>query len=201
MWNSWHFSFQRWRTGDLKSRCVRPLTNSHTVTNKKIWKWNSTPEYLETFFRNSCPWAMTNEYQNNVVALKIIFCENCRMPQSHDCSLWNHNLEHFRGKERKMNLSWWTKIGFEKKELIFSLANGEAFERKWTNDDDLFLFYCVCLSICKEQRTFASIVSMFMSIFNPYVSTMLCHWKPLKSIKWRSSNNLLFELLFAFVAT
>ena len=105
------------------------------------------------------------------------------------------------GEKEKWILHDEPKLVLKKKELIFSLENGEAFERKWTNDDDLFLFYCVCLSICKEQRTFASIVSMFMSIFNPYVSTMLCHWKPLKSIKWRSSNNLLFELLFAFVAT
>ena len=125
MWNSWHFSFQRWRTGDLKSRCVRPLTNSqHTVTNKKIWKWNSTPEYLETFFRNSCPWAMTNEYQNGGFENHLLRKLPCKMAQSHDCiwkALWNHNLEHFRGRgEEKWIYHDEPKL-VSKKELIFGL--------------------------------------------------------------------------------
>ena len=133
---------------------------------------------------------MTNEYQNgggfeNHLLRKL----PCKMAQSHDCiwkALWNHNLEHFRGegeKRRKMNLSWWTKIGFKKGVWFLAWNEGVEFERKWTNDDDhLFLFYYVCLSICKEQRTFVLLqlfpcLCQFSTLMFPPCCAIGNHWK------------------------
>ena len=81
-----------------------------------------------------------------------------------------------------MNRSWWTKIA----SIIYEIQKSWFWKKvnNWWWSVFVLLF---CLSICTgEQSNETAIVSMFMSILNPYVSTMLCHWKPLKSIKWRS---------------
>ena len=133
---------------------------------------------------------MTNEYQNgggfeNHLLRKL----PCKMAQSHDCiwkALWNHNLEHFRGRGEKkknefimMNQNW-----FQKRSWFLAWNEGVEFERKWTNDDDdhLFLFYYVCLSICKEQRTFVLLqlfpcLCQFSTLMFPPCCAIGNHWK------------------------
>ena len=134
---------------------------------------------FRNFFRNSCPWAMTNEYQN-VVALKIIFCENCRMPQSHDCSLWNHNLEHFRGRKRKMNLSWWTKIGFEKKSWF--LAWKMKLDLK-ESEQMMMICFCSIVSVCQfvksneHLRQLFPCLCQFSTLMFPPCCAIGNHWK------------------------
>ena len=132
---------------------------------------------------------MTNEYQNgggfeNHLLRKL----PCKLAQSHDCiwkALWNHNLEHFRGEGEKknefimMNQNW-----FQKRSWFLAWNEGVEFERKWTNDDDdhLFLFYYVCLSICKEQRTFVLLqlfpcLCQFSTLMFPPCCAIGNHWK------------------------
>ena len=148
---------------------------------------------------------MTNEYQNNVVALKIIFCvkiAECRkvMIALYETIIWNI----LGGEKEKWILHDEPKLVLKKKELIFSLENEVELDLK-ESEQMMMICFCSIVSVCQFVKSNEHLRQlfpyMFMSIFNPYVSTMLCHWKPLKSIKWRSSNNLLFELLFAFVAT
>ena len=184
MWNSWHFSFQRWRTGDLKSRCVRPLTNSqHTVTNKKIWKWNSTPEYLETFFRNSCPWAMTNEYQNgggfeNHLLRKLQNAAKSWLLSSlYETIIWN--ILEGKGR-RKMNLSWWTKIGFKKGVdfwLEMKVLNLKESEQM------MMICFCSIVSVCQfvksneHLRQLFPCLCQFSTLMFPPCCAIGNHWK------------------------
>ena len=122
---------------------------------------------------------MTNEYQNNVVALKIIFCENCRMPQSHDCSLWNHNLEHFRGKKKNesimMNQNWfWKKSWFLAWKMEKHLKESEQM---------MMICFCSIVSVCQfvksneHLRQLFPCLCQFSTLMFPPCCAIGNHWK------------------------
>ena len=125
---------------------------------------------------------MTNEYQNNVVALKIIFCAKIAECRKIMIALWNHNLEHFRGRKRKMNPSWWTKIGFEKKELIFSLENEVELDLK-ESEQMMMICFCSIVSVCQfvksneHLRQLFPCLCQFSTLMFPPCCAIGNHWK------------------------
>lgn len=142
---------------------------------------------------------MTNEYQNgggfeNHLLRKL----PCKMAQSHDCiwkALWNHNLEHFRGegeKRRKMNLSWWTKIGFKKGVdfwLEMKVLNLKESEQMMM----MIICFCSIMSVCQFVKSNEHL--FYYNCFHVYVNFQpLCfhHAVPLETIEKYQMTTLSF---------
>ena len=95
-------------------------------------------------------------------------------------ALWNHNLEHFRGRERKMNLSWWTKIGFEKKSWFLAWKMEKHLKE---SEQMMMICFCSIVSVCQfvksneHLRQLFPCLCQFSTLMFPPCCAIGNHWK------------------------
>ena len=135
-----------------------------------------------------------------MVALKIIFCENCPAKwrkvmivyyeKLYETIIWNILGE--GEKRRKMNLSWWTKIGFKKGVdfwLEMKVLNLKESEQMMM----MIICFCSIMSVCQFVKSNEHL--FYYNCFHVYVNFQpLCfhHAVPLETIEKYQMTTLSF---------
>lgn len=91
---------------------------------------------------------MTNEYQNNVVALKIIFCAKIAECRKVMIALYETIIWTILGGEKEK----WIYHDEPKKELIFSLENEVELDLK-ESEQMMMICFCSIVSVCQFVKS------------------------------------------------